>query len=313
MAEFDLLVLGDVNPDVIVSGGDVVPAFGQAERLVDAVAVTVGGSGAIVACGAARLGLRVALAGVVGADPFGAFMREQLEARGVDTRGLLTDPERPTGATVVLSQPEDRAILTAPGAVANLRADRIAPRLLDAARHVHASSYFLQRALAPDLPSLFREVRGRGGTTSLDPNWDPSGAWNGSLRTLLAHVDVLLLNEAEASGLTSADDVGRAAHDLRADGAGCVAIKRGRLGAFAVDADGQAESVGFPVVTVDTTGAGDAFDAGFLTAYLAGEPLEACLALGNACGALSIRAVGGTDGQPTLDEARALIRDGKHT
>ena len=91
--EFDLLVLGDVNPDLVLRGGDISPAFGQAERLVDEAALTVGGSGAIMACGAARLGLRVAIVGVVGDDLFGSFMREQLVGRGVDIRGLAVDPE----------------------------------------------------------------------------------------------------------------------------------------------------------------------------------------------------------------------------
>ncbi len=92
MSEFDLLVLGDANPDLVLSGGDVVPAFGQAERLVERASLTIGGSGGILACGAARLGLRVAFCGVVGDDLFGRYMREQLSGRGINTRGLIADP-----------------------------------------------------------------------------------------------------------------------------------------------------------------------------------------------------------------------------
>ena len=119
---FDLLVLGDANPDLILTG-DVEPAFGQAERLLDQARLTVGGSGAIVACAATRLGLRVAFGGSVGDDVLGRFMRDELERRGVDVRGLVVDEAEPTGTTVVLARPDDRAILTHAGAIGSLTAE----------------------------------------------------------------------------------------------------------------------------------------------------------------------------------------------
>jgi sugar/nucleoside kinase (ribokinase family) len=313
MAGFDLLVLGDVNPDIVVSGGDVEPAFGQAERLVHDVRLTVGGSGAIVACGAARLGLRVAFAGVVGADRLGDFMRDELVSRGVDVRGLVTDARRPTGGTVVLTRGDDRAILTAPGTIATLRADLVAADLLGAARHIHVSSYFLQRALASDLADVLATARAQGGTTSLDPNWDPAGRWDGGLRSILSRLDVLFVNEAEALAIARATAVRQAASALRAAGVGCVVVKRGSAGALAMDQDEEVSRPSYVVDVVDSTGAGDCFDAGFLAASLNGDPLTARVALGNACGALSTRAIGGTDAQPTLGEAQAFIANSKAT
>ena len=109
--DLDLLILGDANPDLVLTG-DVEPSFGQTERLLDTAHLTVGGSGAIVACGAARLGLRVAFCGVVGDDHFGRYMSDELDRRGVDVSGLVVDPTRSTGLTVVLARPDDRAILT---------------------------------------------------------------------------------------------------------------------------------------------------------------------------------------------------------
>jgi sugar/nucleoside kinase (ribokinase family) len=157
MVDFDLLVLGDANPDLIVQG-DVAPEFGQAEKLVDRADLVIGGSGAIAACGAARLGLRVAFSGVVGEDVFGRFMLDALAERDVDTQGLVVDSSRQTGLSVVLSKGEDRATLTALGAIADIR-DRVIDRdLLRSARHVHVSSYFLQAGLAAGLPALFREA-----------------------------------------------------------------------------------------------------------------------------------------------------------
>src|SRR4029077_11329003 len=125
----------------------------------------------------AKLGLRVAISAVVGDDLFGRFMRETLSGAGVDISGIGVDDATQTGITVVLSSTDDRAILTMPGTVASLRSELIEPSLLARARPVHVSSYYLQTSLAPALPALFDEVRTAGATTSLDPNWDPTGVW----------------------------------------------------------------------------------------------------------------------------------------
>jgi sugar/nucleoside kinase (ribokinase family) len=307
--DLDLLVLGDANPDLVMHGDDVAPAFGQAERLVDDAWLTVGGSGAIMACGAARLGLRVAFVGVVGDDLFGTYMREQLAAREVDLSGLVVDPQRPTGVTVVLSRPDDRAILTAPGTIGDLRVSSIDPDLLASARHVHVSSYFLQPGLAQDLPRVFADARGRGATTSVDPNWDPSGAWDGGLDGLLPSVDVLLPNEIEATRLAHTSDLEVAITTLRGRGP-LVVVKAGERGAIASGPGERLRVAAVPVTTVDTTGAGDSFDAGFIAAMLDGRSLERCLAIANACGALSTRAAGGVEGQPTMQEALGAIAAG---
>ena len=303
-ADLDLLVLGDCNPDLILRGAAVEPAFGQAERLVDSADLTIGGSGAITACGAARLGLRTAIAGVLGDDEFGRFMVQALRERGVETAGLVVDTRARTGLSVVLSRDQDRAILTFPGAIGALEPGAIDPDLLARARHVHVSSYFLQAALAPGLGPVLGEVRRRGGTTSVDPNWDPSERWDGGLRELLADVDVLLPNAVEAVRIAGGGDLFQAAQRLAALGP-LVTVKLGADGAVAARAGAEPVSVRAPVVdaALDAVGAGDSFDAGVLAALLDGQSVERALALGCACGALSTRAVGGTAAQPTLVEA----------
>jgi sugar/nucleoside kinase (ribokinase family) len=304
----DLLVLGDANPDLVLTG-DVDPAFGQAERLVDEAHLTVGGSGAIVATGAARLGLRVGFCGVVGDDPFGRFLRDELDRQGVDIGGLLLDAARPTGVTVVLARPTDRAILTHAGTIADLRTDLIDPARLERARHVHVSSYFLQQSLAPELPALFERVRAGGATTSVDPNWDPSGRWDGGLRDLLGHIDVFLPNATEATRIAGIDELDDAVLAL-AERAGVVVAKAGAGGALAAHAERLVRAAAPAIEALDTTGAGDAFDAGYLTSMLAGDPLERSLAIANACGALSTRALGGVYAQPTMDEVLGYLAEG---
>jgi sugar/nucleoside kinase (ribokinase family) len=150
-------------------------------------------------------------------------------------------------------------------------------------------------------------VRRRGGTTSVDPNWDPSERWDGGLRELLGEVDVLLPNAVEAVQIAGGGDPSEAALRLAALGP-LVTVKLGADGALAARAGAGAVRVRAPVVAAagDAVGAGDSFDAGVLAALLDGQPVERALALGCACGALSTRAVGGTAAQPTLAEALAV-------
>jgi sugar/nucleoside kinase (ribokinase family) len=297
---FDLLVAGEINPDLILSG-DVNPVFGQVEKLVESAALVIGSSSAIFACGAARLGLKVAFIGVCGEDLFGRFMREALAGRGVDVAPVIVDPQQQTGLSVILARRTDRAILTHPGALAALRAEQVTDGLLAQARHLHVASYFLQSALRPGLPDLFRRAHSLGLTTSLDTNWDPAGEWRG-LDELLPLTDVFLPNENEALAITRSNSAGEALQRLGCL-AGTVAVKRGREGALGCRGEQMASAPSMRVEVVDTIGAGDTFDAGFLYGWLNGWRLEKCLRLGVACGSLSTRQAGGTAAQPNLEEA----------
>jgi sugar/nucleoside kinase (ribokinase family) len=307
LSRYDLVVLGDCNPDVLVLGGDVAPAFGQQEKLVDSISLVVGGSAAITAVAAARLGLRVALVAAVGADPAGAFMRDQLAAEGVDVTGVVVRDSAATGMTVALSRGGDRAILTALGAMASLTAADVPEALLAGARHVHAASWFLlEDSLGPGLAGLFSAARAAGATTSLDTNWDPSGRWaGGHLAAAIAQTDVLLPNEPEALRLGGADDLDAAVGALVAAGPRVV-VKRGERGARCADGPTRAQVSLPPVTPVDTTGAGDCFDAGLIAGLLDGLPLAQATALGCAAGALSTGAPGGTASAPSRAAAASL-------
>jgi sugar/nucleoside kinase (ribokinase family) len=311
----DILVLGEINPDVVVADPDPVPAFGEVERVVGSITMTVGSSSAIFACGAARLDLRVAFCGVVGDDAFGRFMLEAMAARGVDVGACTVDPDRPTGATVILTSGTDRAILTAIGTIGALDIDAVPDSLIRRAGHVHVGGFYLQEASRDRLPAFFAAARKRGLTTSFDTNWDPAGRWDGGVAEMLRASDVFLPNAAEARLIAGLEDVVAAARRLaaigaagRADGGPIVAVKLGPDGALACRADGPVVRVpAMPVAAVDTTGAGDSFNAGFLRGWLDGGDLRDDLRLGAVCGALSTLAPGGVDGQPTLAEARAAL------
>ncbi len=302
---FDVLVAGEINPDLILSDPALAVGFGQQETLVERAALTVGASSAIFACGAARLGLRVGFVGVVGDDLFGRFMLDALHARGVDVSPVVVDPALKTGFSVILSRGADRAIITYPGAMAALRAGQVTDDLLASARHLHVASYFLQTSLQPGLPDLLRRARRLGLTTSLDTNWDPAGQWQG-FDALLRLVDVFLPNQNEALAISGAPTVEVALEQL---GTWCetVAMKLGADGGIARRGSEIARAPAVPVAVVDTVGAGDTFDAGFLYGTLNGWGLEGSLRLACACGSLSTRAAGGVDGQPSLEEAQSVM------
>ncbi len=302
---FDVVVVGELNADLILQG-DVTPEFGQVEKIVDDATLTIGSSSAIFACGAARLGLRVAFIGKVGNDEFGRFMQRELETRGVNISGVVVDNHVKTGLAVILSRGNDRAILTHLGSIAALRYEEIDQTLLFRARHLHLGSYFLLHNLLPDIPTLFETAQAHGLTTSLDTNYDPAEKWNSGLAAVLRHTNVFLPNQTELCAIAGLGDIGAALDRLVQRGP-TVAVKLGSQGAIARRGDEVARVDSLPVTVVDTTGAGDSFDAGFIYGYLAGWDLSRSLQLASVCGALSTRAAGGTAAQPTLAEALAAI------
>jgi sugar/nucleoside kinase (ribokinase family) len=299
--KFDILVAGEINPDLILTDPDLDPRFGQVEILVEDAALTPGSSSVIFACGAARLGLKVAFIGVVGDDFFGRFMLDALNNRGVDTSLVITNSEQKTGVTVILNRINDRGMVTHLGSINALREDQISDYFLEQTDHLHVASYFLQTGLQPGLPDLFRRAFSHGVTTSLDTNWDPAERWEG-VHELLPLTTVFLPNENEALALAEKDTVEAAAREL-AERAQVVAVKMGSQGGLVSKGPATIQLPAIPVNVVDSVGAGDSFDAGFVYGFLKQWPLEKSLKLGIACGSLSTQKPGGTDGQPTLEAA----------
>lgn len=310
-----VLVAGDANLDLILRG-DVVPRFGQAEQLAESGDLVLGGSASIVACGLARLGVPTSLVARVGDDAFGRRTLDLLAAAGVGTGAVEIDPDLPTGLSVILSTPQDRAILTVPGTIPTLDGAAVVAALGDPPagggdRHLHVASYFLQPRLAAALPEVLAAARRRGVTTSLDTNWDPSGRWTG-LAAVLPHLDHLLPNLAELRAIATAlgatpeaDDVEAARYVARHGPH--VVVKAGADGGWSVTPDGRVtRQPGLVVEVVDTTGAGDSFDAGYLAAVAYGVDDEAeRLRWATVAGSISTLGTGGTGRQATRDEVLA--------
>lgn len=301
---FDLLVIGEINPDLIIRGADVTPVFGQAEKLVDDATLTIGSSSVIMACGAARLGLKVAFIGLVGDDEFGRFMLAAMQERGLDISACVVEKAMATGLSVILAQPGDRAILTYPGSIPLLQINQIDKNMFSQSRHLHVGSYFLLDHLRPDLPSMFAEAKQMGLTTSLDTNWDPREIWD--VAAILPHCDLFLPNEEEVLRITGQKDIKSGINQLAAQ-IPTLAVKRGAQGGYAQQKAERVSAPALPIKVIDTTGAGDSFDAGFLFGYLNNYSLKDSLRLACACGSLSTRSAGGTAAQPSLDEARVTL------
>ncbi len=300
-----VLVVGELNVDVVAVNIQRIPAMG-AEVIAKDCQLTLGSASAIFSVGIAKLGSPVTFISQVGADIFGDFCLKALKREGVPTKHVLSSRSEKTGVTISLSSPKDRALITFPGAIASFKAKDFDTSLLKRHDHMHLTSYYLQKGLRPAFKDLFKKAKAAGLTTSFDPNSDPNSSWGHDILKVLRNTDVLFVNEREACELTGCK---KNADALKALGqlVPCVVIKLGRNGAVAIHNDEVIKHRGFKVDAVDTTGAGDSFDAGFISAYLNEDSIGDCLRQGNACGALSTQKAGGTAGQPTHIQLTAFL------
>ena len=298
--KFGISVVGELNLDLVLYG---LPGHFELDRehIASNLSLTLGSSSAIFAHNFALLGNRVGFHSAVGDDPLGKLCLERLTESGVDVSAVRTFPAKQTGLSVILPQPEKRFILTYPGVMAEMRVEDLdLTRILEAG-HLHLSSYFLQKALRPRVPDLFRLAKEAGLSTSMDTNDDPDDRWDQDVLDVLSWVDALLPNEYEACRLARTDDP-MLALDFLAARVPLVVMKRGEKGALARQGLEIFEASSPRVAAVDTIGAGDSFDAGFLHQFIRGAKIEECLRYGNLTGALSTTRSGGTE----------AFRDTKH-
>jgi len=306
MQNFDVVVVGELNVDLIMDHMTALPEEGK-EILADKMTLTLGSSSAIFACNLSALGSSVAFIGKTGKDLLGDFILEELQARNVDTSMVQQEPQLKTGATVVLNYGEDRANITHQGAMNFLTAADIRMEQIAGAKHFHFSSFFLQPQLQDQLGMLFRMAKSAGMTTSFDPQWDPSEKWQMNVADILPHVDVFFPNESELLNLTRTATLNEAIESMK-DLVNIMVVKRGSKGSV-LWANGNSREL--PALlnkkVVDAIGAGDSFNAGFIHKFIGKEPIEACQAFANLTGAISTQAAGGTaafnDFQNRIDHA----------
>lgn len=294
MKEFDIIALGELNVDLILNRIGGFPEVGK-EKFAEQMTLTLGSSTAIFAANAASLGSRVAFCGMIGNDPFGDLVEESLKAKHVDTRYLIRNDKHATGATICLNYGEDRANITYQGAMDVLRWSDIAPAILQNTKHVHISSIFMQSGLREDLLTILQACAEAGVTTSLDTQWDPSEQWDIDYQHILPLITVFMPNEKEVCALTHTDTLEDAIACIRPY-INTAVIKQGCQGSTLLTKDGKEHAI--PAMlnnnVVDAIGAGDSFDAGFISEFVAGKPVEDCQQFGNLTGAVNTTAAGGT-------------------
>ncbi len=294
MPRFDVTIAGELNLDLILYGlPEQLPP--ERELLADRMMLTLGSSSAIVAHNLAALGSRVGFQSRIGDDPLGQIAIERLQQGGVDVSCVRrVSGSTTTGLTVILHHEAWRNILTYAGTIAETSWEDLDLEYLADSRHFHFSSYYLQRGLRPRVAELFQHLKSKGLTISLDTNDDPDDHWEGGLHEVLRHVDVFLPNEREACKAAGTENLEEAIHKL-SQLVPLVVVKLGRKGAAAQRGSERFISPSQEVVAIDTVGAGDSFDAGFLHEYVKGSDLPTCLASGNRAGAFSTTRPGGTE------------------
>jgi len=303
----DVLVVGELNVDLILNGMPQLPVVGK-EVLADQMDLTMGSSSAIFASNLSTLGTRVAFIGRLGTDSFGDLMLTSLNAKGVDTKAIMRSPDYPTGITVILNFGEDRAMVTHTGAMKHLTVADVTDEAILSARHLHMSSVFLQEGIYSDVVSLFHRAKQLGLTTSLDPQWDPSEKWNLPWSELLPFVDVFMPNIAELSALTGTDDLTLALRSLKSF-ANKVVVKSGSVGAYLWENDSMIFQPSFLNKNViDSIGAGDSFDSGFIHYYLLGKTDQECLEFGALTGAINTTRAGGTTAFANIAMVRSIAQ-----
>jgi sugar/nucleoside kinase (ribokinase family) len=301
---FDVTIAGEINLDLILYGlGEAMPI--DRELLASDFRLTLGSSSAILAHNLATLGLSVGFITRLGDDPLGAIALERLSEQGVDiSRVKRTSGGASTGVTILLHHGATRHILTYPGTMFEMAATDLDMAYLASGRHFHLSSLFLHKALQPHLPEICRQLKHEGLTISLDTNDDPEDRWGGVLDELLGLVDIFLPNEEEACRITGKSDADSAIEVL-ARRVPLVAVKCGKRGALVRAGQQQSHVPAERADPIDTIGAGDSFNAGFIAAFLQGKRPDACAAFANQTAAFSTLRPGGTE----AFRDSALVRD----
>jgi sugar/nucleoside kinase (ribokinase family) len=294
MPRFDVTVAGELNLDLIFYG---VPEELPPERelLAERMLLTLGSSSAILAHNLSALGARVGFQSKIGEDPLGGIALEWLSTGGVDVSQVRrSNCGTQTGLTAILQHGGWRNIITYPGTIFELTLKDLDFAYLSDSRHFHLCSFYLQHGLRPHVVELFKRIKAAGLTISLDPNDDPDDQWQSDLDEVLRYVDVFLPNAREARKIAGANDVEDAISRL-AKLVPIVVVKLGAEGAIAQRGNERFITPVLKVEAVDPVGAGDSFDAGFLSQYVRNADLSTCLNYANLAGAFSTTRPGGTE------------------
>ena len=306
LATFDMLV-APVSLDIMTSDGTV----------AEEVRTGSGGDAVNSAISMAKLGVRVCVSGCVGADSFADRIQADLERAGASAEGLVRDSALFTNSPIVLldSNGERHIIRTAKGGTRFFNLSHIPDHLLASAKHLHiASVNMLPKLDGAPLAELFARAHALGMTTSMDASFDKEGLWMKKIEDVLPNCDIFIPSLQEASKYAGSDSIEEITACFSRFHLKYFGIKLGAQGVYVTDFK---HSYRMPSLyqgkPVDTTGAGDAFFAGFLAGYIKGYDLPSCAALGSAQSASVMRGIGANQTAGNWEDARALLEQAGYT
>jgi sugar/nucleoside kinase (ribokinase family) len=304
----DTVVIGELNVDIIFNEIESLPVIGK-EIMAGSMSVTLGSSSAIFASNLSSLGSRVAFIGMIGEDNFAEVVLSSLEGKRVDTSHIIKSQTLKTGATIILNFGQDRANVTYPGAMNDLKLSDIDFVFLSQARHMHFANCFMQPGIRNDLIVLFKKAKQLGLTTSFDTQWDPEEKWDLPLGDLLPFVDIFMPNHQEFLYLTKSSSINEGLKKI-SNRSHLVVIKNGSEGASAWDGERLIHQHAFlNKNVVDCIGAGDSFNAGFIKEFINNSPLEKCLEKGALAGAINTTSAGGTTAFQDPESIRKIAKE----
>lgn len=306
---YDVVSIGDLNIDLIVVGCEEIPGPGQ-EIMVENMHVHIGGGAALFSMALAKLGLRLAVNGVLGDDRNGSYIIDQFRQLNIDTSYIRLSRSNKTGISIAINPENDRSFITYTGTNAEVSLDSLDEESMRLGRHVHLTGYKGSRNHA-EYMELVRRLKGWGISVSFDVGWDESGEWYEGIFELVSLVDVFFLNKVEALNYARAASMEEAIRKFSARSPHVV-FKMGPEGALAVRGVERVYRSAYCVQVRDTTGAGDSFNAGYIYGMLTGKPVGQSLEYGNACGAMSVGSYGGSTGISDEAGVREFIAQHAH-
>lgn len=299
--QFDVVTALDVCMDLLVNLGTRIPQFGQKEQMVEDFHISLGGSAGIFASQCAKLGLKTAGIGTTGDDLLGRMFYQEFACTGVCMEAVRIDKREKTGVGIALNQANgDRAILTYTGTIGKINQQDFYKFASDT-KHLHIASWYLLKRIQKTYFDILPELKRQDVTVSLDTNWDPEERWGDGLEQLFPYVDILFANEQELLAISKENTLDKTVEKMQQK-IPLVVLKMGERGARAYECGREYKVVGEPKIPVDTVGAGDSFDAGFVYGFLHGKSVEECMKIGCFCGGESVTEPGGIKGQPVLEE-----------
>jgi len=305
----DVICVGIMVADVVARPVDSIPKKGSL-GLVSAIELHSGGCAVNTATALSKIGISSAIIGKVGIDPFGDFLINTCKSNKVASAEIVRSKTIGTSATTVLVDSRgERTFIHYPGANNELKYSDINLAPFRKAKILHLAGSLLMRSLdgAPSA-RLLKDAKKLGMVTSLDTAWDSTGRWMKAIAPCLPYTDIFMAGIKEAEMITNKTKPKEIAATLLSKGVKTIALKMGVKGSYIQSGNIEFFIPAFKVKTIETTGAGDAYAAGFLTGTLRNWDTEKTGRFANAVGALSTMAMGASDGVKSLSDTESFIR-----